>query len=51
MDHSIRGYLERQSLDNLEAIIQFCAGQEDTYYKDILRMAVEIAESKKTTPD
>ena len=47
MDHSVRGYLERQSDFELQCTIRYCLNQEDLqHYGQFVLMGIHILESR-----
>lgn len=51
MDHSVRGYLNRRSNEELKTALTYCMAQEDDIYLDYIAIILEILENRLLKPD
>ena len=52
MDHSLRGYLERQSTEQLDTILQDCLEQKDIWnYEETIRLILAILWEREKNVD
>lgn len=50
MDHSIQGYLKRQSTDRLIVLLDDYKGSDNEYEKNIFMMVYDILEQRGVAP-
>ena len=51
MDHSVRGYLNRRTNEELRFALEYCLAQKDKVYQDYVAIIFEILENRLLKSD